>query len=100
MENAEHIKEVMKKLKWKGKIDVPKTEYRKTIEGLIHNGYLIVSENEFQTVLTAPKKWNWTAFIALSLVLNIFGLIGYPIYYSMKKSGKQVIINKIESKKQ
>ncbi len=83
----EDIKKIMKELKWKGKYDVTKSEHKEVLQALLQRGYILVNDNEYQSVLTAPKQFNWTGFI--------FFWFAYLVYYAFKKSGKQVTLNKI-----
>lgn len=46
--------------------------------------YHLKKETEKYATFEIPKKFNWTAFLVLSLVFNIFGLIGYLIYYNTR----------------
>ena len=90
-----NIKKIQKDLRWRSKADVNKKEFKTVLSQLTRQGYTLVSTNNYQAILKMPKKFNWGVFILLTLFLNIFGLIGYIIYYNVKKGGKEVILNKI-----
>lgn len=66
------------------------------IEEYILDGYKIKYESKEKVILEKPKKFNWLAFIGLSILLSLFGTIIYLIYYSTKKS-ESVIVNKGEN---
>ncbi len=88
------INSIKKELKYKNSYSANNKNFEKIVSLLTEEGYMLVSSNKYQTVFRSPKKFNWTAFILLTLFLNIFGLIGYLIYYRIKDTGKQVILNK------
>ena len=58
-------------------------------------GWEVVSKTKLYTTLRRPKRFNWTAYIVLSLILNIFGLIGYPIYYGMRPQFEERVVKNV-----
>jgi len=58
---------------------------------LIEKGFQLKQEFTYNTIFIAPKKFNVTAFILWIILLNIFGLVGYLIYYANSK-GKEVTV--------
>ena len=59
------------------------------IEKYKTKGYDIIKETKTYATFRVPKRFNWTAFIFLCIVLNIFGLMGYIIYYSIRPVMKE-----------
>ncbi len=90
----EEVKKTVRRVKWHNSIEIKKKIYSKVIKELVKQRYTISSQNKYQTVLHAPKKFNWAAFIALTLIFNIFGLVGYLIFYSVKEKGRLVVLIK------
>ena len=43
-------------------------------------------------VVKVPKKFNWLAFIILSFLFNIFGLVGYIIYYNVRGPLRELLV--------
>ena len=56
--------------------------------------WLLKKEYEHYNVMIRPKTFNWFSLIGLTIFLNIFGLIGYLIYYSCRKPFDEKMVNK------
>jgi len=56
------------------------------------HGWEVVSKTKMYTTLRRPKRFNWTAFVFLSVVFNIFGLIGYCIHYAGKSQFEEKVV--------
>lgn len=64
------------------------------LENAISQGWIIKSETKTYVTMKAPKKFGWMPFILLTLILNIWGLMGYLIYYYVKEGGRVYSVNK------
>lgn len=66
-----------------------------TIEKCERNGYEKIKENKSSVTFRVTKKFNWGMFILVTLVCNVFGLVGYLFYYSVKKDWEDVYFRKV-----
>jgi hypothetical protein len=81
-----------------------------SVEGYLKEGYVIVNDGMNYTTLKYPKKFSVLAFILWTLFFSIFGMIGYILYYALRKEGtvtvkkksprKKKIKNKLRNKKE
>ena len=66
------------------------------LEKYLEKGWEIQDESDSYITIRRPKKFNWTMFLVCALLLNIFGLIIYPLYYVFKSPWETKIIKKVK----
>ena len=69
-----------------------KQQAEKELEISLRKGWREWENKNGYISLRRPKRFNWFAFILLTLCFNIFGLAGYLIYFAAKKSYDEKVI--------
>ena len=64
------------------------------IEKLKNKGWEVLESTDKYYTIRRPKRFNWTSFIVLSLILNVFGFFGYIIYYNCKSDWQTKLVKK------
>ena len=65
----------------------------KVYEKQIEKGAVILHESKTHITLRLKKKFGWGAFIGCTFIFNIFGIVGYLVYYNFKK-GNEITYSK------
>ena len=58
--------------------------------------YPLIKSSDSVATFLVPKEFGWSSFIALTLLLNVFGLIGYLIYHGSQPDYHEETVPKRE----